>query len=142
MTTTSRKYGRKGFTAKKAIRTALEPFERPSRRKHQTTIEGLTSDAAAVLADALPPEQLEDRSTDAAPTMGELIALGVSIGGIRFHGYRVDDDQLDERITLSGFEIPASSVDVETMKAIVDRAADAKVTWVRKGGEALLTVGW
>lgn len=137
----TRKYGRKGYTMKKSIRSLLEPCERPSRRKNQTAIDGLGLDELTKLIDAL-PDGYAFRCADGAPTMAEFIKLGEKIGGIRFRGFRVDPEDEDERIMLTGLAIPAASVDHKVMKRVLDRSADAKLAWTARQGEALLTVDW
>lgn len=134
-------YGRKGFTTKKTVNSLIEPYKRTTR-KGVAPIDGLDLATAAQLLAALPPEQADDRVSDAAPTFKEFIEFGDGIQGYKLIGLHVGPERDDERISVNGFTIPQPCVDIDVMGKVVSRAADAKMMWSREGSTAVLVVRW
>lgn len=139
--TLPRLYGRKNFTEKKSVQAILAGHEDAPSKGGVVPLR-LAPDSALALLNQLPTEQMDDRVSDAAPTMAEMVRFASEIPGSTILGLRVPPPQEDERISFYGFTLPQPSVDMPTMKKIVDRGADARVKWVRKGQEVSLEVTW
>jgi len=132
-----RLYGRKGFTTKKTVSDLLGPYERPPAADDPTRIpfERLPADTAVNLIGKLPKAQQNDRSRDDAPTLADLTTLALSIDA-QLAGYRVLDDQLDERITFTRITIPHDALNHELVAALAAGIPDPTALTIGPDGSA------
>jgi hypothetical protein len=134
------RYGPKGFTQEKDVRALLGAHERKrGSRGGRIRLHGLPARRAAELLEHLPVGQRDDQASEAAPTFADLVDLTLSLEGATLSGYRVDPDDLGERVTLSGVTVPYSSVNHETMQALADAAGEIARLEVHRDGSVSVT---
>jgi hypothetical protein len=130
-----RLYGRKGFTTKKPLRELLTPYEQPSTdRPERIVIDRLPADIAVELGGHLPDAQHNDRATDTAPTLADLIVLAGDIDGALLSGYRIVPEQLDERITLDRITVPHGVLDHHKVAVLATALPDPSVIAIGPDG--------
>lgn len=114
-----RRYWPAGFTRTPSVRAILEPSE-PAKLGGLANdgsigqivyFEGLTSADIKRLLELLPPEQADDGPSEGGPSFSEMVALGERYGTLRFSGYRVLPERPDERIVVTGIDVPQGLLD-------------------------------
>lgn len=99
-----RLYGKRGFTLRGRLGTLLNAYEGSiygyTRLGDLVPLDAIPVAALREIRDLLPEGNKADAQNE-SPTLSEFCAMDVP--GIHFHGYRVEPERDDERVTIEGF---------------------------------------